>query len=84
MINSTRKWPPWPGRKSHPWKQELEALNGELRLALLPKDPNDEKDIIVEIRAGTGGDEAALFASDLSACTAATRRAGAGKSMLSA
>ncbi len=44
---------------------ELERLNGELRLALLPKDPNDEKDIIVEIRAGTGGDEAALFAADL-------------------
>jgi len=32
---------------------------------LLPKDPNDEKDVIMEIRAGTGGDEAALFAGDL-------------------
>ena len=44
---------------------KLDELTGELRLALLPKDPNDEKDIIVEIRAGTGGNEAALFAADL-------------------
>ncbi len=46
-------------------EKELEDVNGALRQALLPKDPNDEKDIIVEIRAGTGGDEAALFAADL-------------------
>jgi len=46
-------------------ESRLDALNEELRLALLPKDPNDEKDIIVEIRAGTGGDEAAIFAADL-------------------
>jgi len=44
---------------------ELDKLTEELRLALLPKDPNDEKDIIMEIRAGTGGNEAALFAADL-------------------
>ena len=37
----------------------------ELKLALIPKDPNDEKNVIVEIRAGTGGDEAGLFAADL-------------------
>ncbi|MFH1169586.1 MAG: peptide chain release factor 1 [Chloroflexota bacterium] len=43
----------------------LEQLTGDLRLALLPRDPNDEKDIIMEIRAGTGGSEAALFAADL-------------------
>lgn len=42
-----------------------ESLTGELRLLLLPKDPNDEKNIILEIRAGTGGEEAALFAGDL-------------------
>lgn len=42
-----------------------EELQGELRLALLPKDPNDEKSVIMEIRAGTGGDEAAIFAADL-------------------
>jgi peptide chain release factor 1 len=43
----------------------LEKLSAGLRSALLPKDPNDEKDIIMEIRAGTGGDEAAIFAADL-------------------
>ncbi len=53
-------------------KQEIESLKlrqerlrEELRLALLPKDANDEKDIIIEIRAGAGGDEAGLFAADL-------------------
>ena len=45
--------------------KELEALNGEIQLLLLPKDPNDERNTIVEIRAGTGGEEAALFAADL-------------------
>ena len=42
-----------------------EALLQELRILLMPKDPNDEKNVIIEIRAGTGGDEAALFAGDL-------------------
>jgi peptide chain release factor 1 len=53
-------------------KQEIESLETrqerqlqELKLALLPKDANDEKDIIMEIRAGAGGDEAGLFAADL-------------------
>ncbi|MEJ2047860.1 MAG: PCRF domain-containing protein, partial [Dehalococcoidia bacterium] len=53
-------------------KQEIESLEAkqerllsELRLGLLPRDENDEKDVIVEIRAGAGGDEAALFAADL-------------------
>jgi len=41
------------------------AVERELKLLLLPKDPNDEKSVIVEIRAGTGGDEAALFAAEL-------------------
>ncbi|MBN1283042.1 MAG: peptide chain release factor 1 [Proteobacteria bacterium] len=44
---------------------ELSELEKRLRILLLPKDPNDEKNIILEIRAGTGGEEAALFASDL-------------------
>jgi peptide chain release factor 1 len=44
---------------------QLEHLLQELKLALLPKDENDKKDIIVEIRAGAGGDEAGLFAADL-------------------
>jgi peptide chain release factor 1 len=42
-----------------------ESLISELRLLLVPKDPNDEKNVLLEIRAGTGGDEAALFAADL-------------------
>jgi len=44
---------------------KLDKLTAELKIALLPKDPNDEKDIIMEIRAGAGGNEAALFAADL-------------------
>lgn len=44
---------------------EQEHLQGEVRLLLLPKDPNDEKNILIEIRAGAGGEEAALFASEL-------------------
>lgn len=44
---------------------ELENASQELKLLLLPKDPNDEKNVIIEIRGGTGGDEAALFAADL-------------------
>ena len=44
---------------------ELEQINENLFIMLTPKDPNDEKDIIVEIRAGAGGDEAAIFAGDL-------------------
>tara|TARA_B100001142_G_scaffold330172_1_gene396752 strand:+ start:1142 stop:2155 length:1014 start_codon:yes stop_codon:yes gene_type:complete len=45
--------------------KEKENLEEELKILLLPKDPNDDKNLILEIRAGTGGDEAALFASDL-------------------
>ncbi len=44
---------------------ELEKRKQDLRLSLLPRDPNDDKHVIVEIRAGTGGDEAGLFAADL-------------------
>jgi peptide chain release factor 1 len=46
-------------------QSRLDTLSEELKLALIPRDPNAEKDIIVEIRAGTGGDEAAIFAADL-------------------
>ncbi len=44
---------------------KLERMNEEIKLLLLPKDPNDDKNIYLEIRAGTGGDEAALFVGDL-------------------
>ncbi len=43
----------------------MERLEGELQQALLPKDPNDERNIFLEVRAGTGGDESALFAGEL-------------------
>jgi peptide chain release factor 1 len=43
----------------------MERLEGELQKALLPKDPNDERNIFLEVRAGTGGDESALFAGEL-------------------
>lgn len=46
-------------------EREIEKVSEELKILLLPKDPNDEKNVIVEIRGGTGGDEAALFAADL-------------------
>ncbi len=44
---------------------KLEDLERELTILLLPKDPNDDKDVFIEIRAGAGGEEAALFASNL-------------------
>ena len=46
-------------------KDRIPELEEKLRILLLPKDPNDEKNVIVEIRAGVGGDEAALFAADM-------------------
>ena len=46
-------------------KKRIEELEQELKILLLPKDPNDDKNVIVEIRAGAGGDEAALFAAEL-------------------
>lgn len=46
-------------------KEKIEKLEQQLKILLLPKDPNDDKDIVMEIRAGAGGDEAALFAAEL-------------------
>ena len=46
-------------------EEKIETAEEELKILLLPKDPNDEKNVILEIRAGTGGDEAALFGADL-------------------
>ena len=45
--------------------EKLEQYENELKILLLPKDPNDDKNVILEIRAGTGGEEAALFGADL-------------------
>ncbi len=64
-------------------EQRLEALEAELKLLLLPKDPNDDQNVILEIRAGTGGDEAALFAAELLPHVHALRRApAAGRSTI--
>jgi len=46
-------------------KERVAALEGRLKILMIPRDPNDDKNVILEIRAGTGGDEAALFAADL-------------------
>lgn len=46
-------------------KADMERLREELKVLLLPRDPNDERNVIMELRAGTGGEEAALFAGDL-------------------
>ncbi|MDH3332421.1 MAG: PCRF domain-containing protein, partial [Desulfobulbaceae bacterium] len=46
-------------------KEKAGDIENDIKLLLLPKDPNDEKNILLEIRAGTGGDEAALFVGDL-------------------
>ena len=46
-------------------KKRVEELEHELKILLLPKDPNDDKNVVVEIRAGAGGDEAALFAAEI-------------------
>ncbi len=46
-------------------KVQFEALSDKLKILLLPRDPNDDRDVILEIRAGTGGDEAGLFAGEL-------------------
>ena len=52
-------------RKARHLKQQLEDLESQAKDSLTPKDPRDEKNVFLEIRAGTGGDEAALFAGDL-------------------
>jgi peptide chain release factor 1 len=46
-------------------KEQIAQVEEELRLLLLPKDPNDDKNVLLEVRAGTGGEEAALFAADI-------------------
>ncbi|HMG74559.1 MAG TPA: peptide chain release factor 1 [Pyrinomonadaceae bacterium] len=46
-------------------QEQLEQAENDLKLLLIPRDPNDEKNVILEIRAGTGGDEASLFAADI-------------------
>ena len=60
-----RNWSPWPKRISLISAPKIETLEKEIKAMLVPKDPRDDRNVIVEIRAGTGGDEAAIFAADL-------------------
>ena len=62
-------------------RESLEKISEELKILLLPKDPNDDRNVIVEIRGGAGGEEAALFAASpaCSGCTACTRKPSGGK-----
>ena len=60
-----RRCAPSPRPRSPELEARRAALEQQLRLALIPKDAMDERNVILEIRAGTGGDEAALFAGDL-------------------
>jgi peptide chain release factor 1 len=53
------------GEELRQLEERRDALERDLKLFLLPKDPNDERDVLVEVRAGTGGEEAALFAGEL-------------------
>jgi peptide chain release factor 1 len=59
------EWQDLAQEEVHRLSRTLEAIEQELKLALLPPDPDDDKSVILEIRSGTGGDEAALFAGDL-------------------
>ncbi len=68
MLESAKPIPrcsPTPQEELQSLEQQLTTVEEELKVLLLPKDPNDEKNIILEIRAGTGGDEATLFAAEI-------------------
>ena len=60
-----RTWKKWPSKSSKMPRLKKEEYEEKLKILLLPKDPNDDKNIILEIRGAAGGDEAALFAGDL-------------------
>lgn len=63
-------------------KGQIEELEERLRILLIPKDPNDNKNVIMEIRGAAGGDEANIFAGIYSVCIHAMRKRKAGKSIL--
>src|SRR5579863_9351514 len=65
-------------------RRRLETSDSELQRLLLPRDPRDDRNVFLEIRAGTGGDEAALLPGTCCACMAATPRPAAGRSRRSA
>ena len=62
---SGRRWKTASRRRAAHLEPERERIESELKVLLLPKDPNDDKNVVLEIRAGTGGDEATLFAAEI-------------------
>ena len=64
-LRNDPEWQAYAEEEIHAAKSRMETVERDLEIALLPKDPNDEKNLFLEIRAGTGGDESALFAGDL-------------------
>ncbi len=62
---ATKRWRRWRARSREAAAADLERLLAEVQAALLPRDPDDGRNVFLEIRAGTGGDESALFAADL-------------------
>ncbi len=64
-TNPIRSCARWPTMKSRGWSRSWCSIEEELKVLLLPKDPLDEKNVVLEIRAGTGGDEATLFAAEV-------------------
>ena len=65
LTNPTPSCARWRRTKSLHLEPQLAQIEEELKILLLPKDPNDDKNIVLEIRAGTGGDEATLFAAEV-------------------
>lgn len=64
-MKRTRSSARWPRAEIAELEPHLEQLEEQIKLLLIPKDPQDDKNAILEIRGGTGGDEAAIFAGDL-------------------
>ena len=60
-------------------KEKIECLSEEIKILLLPKDPNDDRNVIIEIRGGAGGDEASLLQIRFTECTQCMRKDKAGK-----
>ena len=77
-ATATKRCGRWPATRSTGSKRDETRLVEELKVLLLPRDPNDDRDVILEIRAGAGGDEAALFAAELLRMYTALRRATTG------
>ena len=66
LLETTPRSARWPWKtRSRNWSRASTAVEDEIKVLLLPKDPNDDKNIVIELRAGTGGDEASLFVAEM-------------------